>query len=64
VEADQHDARPMDLRLRAGSAMLDKGKRLIGFNSEAPDLGAYEFGQPLPVYGPRPFSREGRGEER
>jgi hypothetical protein len=53
VEADQHDARPVDLRLRAGSAMLDKGKRLIGFNGEAPDLGAYEFGKELPVYGPR-----------
>ncbi len=24
-----------------------------GFNGEAPDLGAYELGQPLPNYGPR-----------
>ena len=24
-----------------------------GFNGDAPDLGAYEFGKPLPVYGPR-----------
>jgi hypothetical protein len=53
VESDQHDTRPVDLRLRKGSAMLDKGKRLIGFNDEAPDLGAYEFGQQPTVYGPR-----------
>jgi hypothetical protein len=53
VDADQHDARPVDLRLREGSTMRDKGKRLTGFNAEAPDLGAYELGQQLPVYGPR-----------
>ena len=25
-----------------------------GFVGTAPDLGAYELGQPLPTYGPRP----------
>ena len=25
-----------------------------GFIGSAPDLGAYELGQPLPTYGPRP----------
>lgn len=53
VNADQHDARPVDLRLRAGSTAIDKGKRLPGFNGDRPDLGAYEFGHELPVYGPR-----------
>jgi hypothetical protein len=24
------------------------------FTGRAPDLGAYEFGQALPIYGPRP----------
>jgi hypothetical protein len=48
----------MDLRLRQGTAVLDAGQRLPGFNDgfagKAPDLGAYEFGSPLPHYGPRP----------
>jgi hypothetical protein len=25
-----------------------------GFIGAAPDLGAYELGQPVPIYGPRP----------
>jgi hypothetical protein len=47
-----------DFRLRAGSAAIDKGVAIPnvndGFSGRAPDLGALEFGQPLPTYGPRP----------
>ena len=53
VEADQHDARPIDLRLQADAIAIDKGKHLPGFNGESPDLGAHEFGESLPIYGPR-----------
>jgi hypothetical protein len=46
-----------DFRLRPGSAAVDAGLRLPGINDgftgRAPDLGAYEAGQPAPVYGPR-----------
>jgi len=46
-----------DLRLRAGTSALDAGLRLPNINDacrgEAPDLGAYEQGSPLPHYGPR-----------
>jgi len=53
-----------DLRLRAKGAAIDAGVRLPnvndGFVGAAPDLGAYEFGLPLPHYGPRP---EGVDEE-
>ena len=47
-----------DFRLRPGSAAIDRGMVLPnvndGFTGRAPDLGALEAGQPLPVYGPRP----------
>ena len=47
----------LDFRLRAGSAAVDAGCVLPsltdGFTGDAPDLGAYERGKPLPVYGPR-----------
>ena len=47
-----------DLRLKAGSQAIDAGAALPGFNDgckgQAPDLGAYELGAPLPHYGPRP----------
>lgn len=47
-----------DLRIRAGSAAVDAGQPLPNINDghrgSAPDLGAYEQGQELPVYGPRP----------
>jgi len=47
----------VDLRLRKGSAAIDTGVALPnitdGYNGRAPDLGAYEFGAPLPHYGPR-----------
>ena len=46
-----------DFRLKAGSAAIDAGTLLPnineGFAGKAPDLGAYEFGKPLPHYGPR-----------
>jgi hypothetical protein len=48
----------IDLRLREGSAAIDAGVELPnitdGFRGNAPDLGAYEYGAPLPHYGPRP----------
>ena len=47
----------LDFRLRRGSAAVDAGCELPsltdGFVGNAPDLGAYELGKPLPVYGPR-----------
>jgi hypothetical protein len=47
-----------DLRLRSGSAAVDAGAVLLnvndGYKGKAPDLGAYEEGQELPLYGPRP----------
>jgi len=49
---------PPDLRLKAGCAAIDAGEALPnvndGFQGKAPDLGAYELGDKLPVYGPRP----------
>lgn len=48
---------PPDLRLREGTAAIDAGEVLPGFNDgfagKAPDLGAYEFGTEMPHYGPR-----------
>ena len=47
-----------DLRPAKYSAAVDAGVHLAnvtdGFAGKAPDLGAYEFGRPLPHYGPRP----------
>jgi hypothetical protein len=47
----------VDLRLRKGAAAIDGGVDLPnvteGFRGRAPDLGAYEFGEALPHYGPR-----------
>ncbi len=52
------ERRPADLRLKAGSAAVDAGLFIPnvngGFTGDAPDLGAYELGQELPHYGPRP----------
>jgi len=49
---------PADLRPRPGSAVVDAALRLPNINDdflgEGPDIGAYEAGQPLPHYGPRP----------
>jgi len=50
-----------DLRLRPGSGAIDAGVVLPnvndGFAGEAPDLGCYELGRPLPHYGPRAGAR-------
>ncbi len=47
-----------DLRPRAGSKVVDAAQRIPNINDTfagaAPDIGAYEAGQPLPTYGPRP----------
>ena len=47
-----------DLHLAPSTALIDAGQPLPGFSDgfsgKAPDLGAYEVGQPLPHYGPRP----------
>jgi len=46
-----------DLRPRAGGPAIDVGLPIPnvndGFAAAGPDLGAYELGAPLPVYGPR-----------
>ncbi|MBV8732914.1 MAG: hypothetical protein JO336_24155 [Acidobacteriia bacterium] len=55
----QHVYKPedYDFRLRAGSVAIDKGTVIAtitdGFTGKAPDLGALEFGKPVPHYGPR-----------
>jgi hypothetical protein len=53
-----YKAEDIDVRLKPGSAAVDRGVALPnvtdGFAGQAPDLGAVELGQPLPVYGPRP----------
>lgn len=50
-----------DLRLATGCAAIDAGEVLPnindGFAGRLPDLGAYEFGRPLPQYGPRPEAK-------
>jgi hypothetical protein len=47
-----------NLMLRAGSAAVDAGVVIPnindGFTGKGPDLGAYEVGQEMPIYGPRP----------
>jgi hypothetical protein len=47
-----------DFQLRPNSSAVNAGIRLSGVNDDftgrAPDLGAYEIGQPVPHYGPRP----------
>ncbi len=51
---------PADLRLRSGSAAVDAGLLIPGINDNytgaAPDLGALEWGAPVPHYGPRPLA--------
>jgi len=47
----------VDARLKEGAAPIDAGTPIAGINDNfagsAPDLGAYELGEPLPIYGPR-----------
>jgi hypothetical protein len=51
-----------DFSLKANSAAMDAGTALPGvtdgFTGRAPDLGALEFGLPLPTYGPRPLAQQ------
>jgi hypothetical protein len=55
----QHVYKPedYDFRLRPDSVAIDKGVEIAtitdGFTGKAPDLGALEFGRPVPHYGPR-----------
>jgi Right handed beta helix region len=48
---------PQHMTLKSGCAAVDAGVALPnindGFAGAAPDLGAYELGQPVPAYGPR-----------
>jgi hypothetical protein len=50
---------PADLRLAEHSTAIDAGRRFPNvndaFTGAAPDLGAHEAGEPVPVYGPRPL---------
>lgn len=52
-----HDARGLDFNFKDGSVAVDAGVAIPnitdGFNGDAPDLGALEFGKPMPVNGPR-----------
>ena len=56
-----YDFRTLDFSLKPGSTAIDRGVSLAnvndGFSGKAPDLGALEVGQPLPIYGPRPLAR-------
>lgn len=49
-----------DLRLTAGAPQINAGASLANLNDPfvsdgQPDMGAFEYGQPLPAYGPRPL---------
>ncbi|HUQ95963.1 MAG TPA: hypothetical protein VM120_30070 [Bryobacteraceae bacterium] len=50
-------ARDLNFQLKAGGKAVDAGVALPNVNDDytgnKPDLGAYELGRPLPVYGPR-----------
>jgi hypothetical protein len=52
-----YKAEEFDFRLKSGSAAIDRGVALPnvtdGFTGRAPDLGALEYGQAPPHYGPR-----------
>ncbi len=52
-----YKAESLDFRLKAGAAAIDRGIAIAnvteGATGRAPDLGAIEFGQPAPHYGPR-----------
>ena len=56
-----HDFKDSDFRLKPGSVAIDRGVVIPnindGFAGKAPDLGALEAGQPVPVYGPRQPAR-------
>lgn len=50
-----------DMRLRPGSKAVDAALLIPNINDnfkgKAPDCGAYELGQPIPHYGPRPLKK-------
>jgi hypothetical protein len=52
-----YHGRDLNFLLRAGGRAVDAGIRLANINDDytakAPDLGAHEFGRPIPIYGPR-----------
>ncbi|MGB4248184.1 MAG: hypothetical protein WBJ75_10735, partial [Pseudohongiellaceae bacterium] len=52
-----YDGRVLDFGLVRGSAAIDGGVHIPnvteGSNGAAPDLGALEYGEDLPIYGPR-----------
>lgn len=56
-----YDPAEPDMRLKQGAVAIDAGAVLPnisdGFAGKAPDLGAFELGQPLPHYGPRARER-------
>jgi hypothetical protein len=58
-----YKASDFDFSLKQGSAAMDKGDRLPnitdGFSGSAPDLGALEYGQTPPHYGPRRYAPGG-----
>ncbi len=58
VPAEPSPDAPQSWTLRPGSNAIDVGTRLANINGDfegqAPDLGAHEFGEPAPHYGPRP----------
>lgn len=53
----RHDPSCYDLRPAKGSKAVDKGEAIPNindtFSGRRPDLGAYEYGQEMPQYGPR-----------
>ena len=57
VGSKPYEAADLNFKLKADSQVVDAGIKIPnvndGFTGRAPDLGAYEVGQPLPVYGPR-----------
>jgi hypothetical protein len=52
-----YEASDVNFALKAGGRAVDAGTPIPnvndGFTGRAPDLGAHEVGQPVPVYGPR-----------
>jgi hypothetical protein len=56
----------LDFRLRPGTPVIDAGLVIPNINEDytgkAPDLGAIEFGEPMPHYGPRNNSAGGAWE--
>jgi hypothetical protein len=58
VDVHYRNVKDMDFRLKRDSAAVDAGCILPnindGFTGKAPDLGALEVGQAVPIYGPRP----------